>query len=277
MYTYSHVPLFFCCISLADTLFLLQLLQKCQTGMGRLDAAEARAAVWAAEKEELLKSLAAKDAMLAGEASRNADLFAELDAARALAEHLKEKAKEAVDPNAHLSYELDEVRLALSRQEEDMQMLRGTNKRLTSERRLAERKLEMALEGKATELELALRGQEAKLKEEYQAEHEAVMNEEVDKLAADYKAQLPGIRDRGWILGWKAALKRAGASMDSPIFRNPPRFPRSDSELRAVSQYVPVPSASEVAPAPPAVPETASAVPSESATGTDCNKEAAAP
>ena len=34
-----------------------------------------------------------------------------------------------------------------------MQMLRGTNKRLTSERRLAERKLEMALEGKAAKLE----------------------------------------------------------------------------------------------------------------------------
>ncbi|KAJ8629874.1 hypothetical protein MRB53_023197 [Persea americana] len=186
-----HIPLFFCCVLSADALFLLQLLQKCQTGMGRLDAAEARAAVWAAEKEELLKSLAAKDATLAEEASKNADLFAELDAARALAEHLKEKAKEAADQNAHLSYELDEVRLALSRQEEDMQMLRGTNKRLTSERRLAERRLEMALEGKAAELELALRGQEAKLKEEYQAEHDAVMNEEVDKLAADYKARLP--------------------------------------------------------------------------------------
>ncbi|XXG83915.1 hypothetical protein AAC387_Pa10g1557 [Persea americana] len=281
-----HVPLFFCCVSLADTMFLLQLLQKCQTGMGRLDAAEARAAVWAAEKEELLKSLAAKDATLGEEASKNADLLAELDAARALAEHLKEEAKEAADQNAHLSWELDEVRLASSRQEEDMRMLRGTNKRLTSERKLAERKLEMALEGKAAELELALRGQEAKLKEEYRAEHDAVMNEEIGKLTADYKAQLPGIRDRGWILGWKAALKRVGASMDSPLFKDPPRFPRSDSELRAVSQYVPVPSASEVAPAPsslevapapPVVPETASAVPSESATGTNCNKGAAAP
>ena len=76
-----------------------------------------------------------------------------------MAEHLKEKAKEEADQNVHLSFELDEVRLALSRQEEDLQMLRGTNKRLTSERRLAERKLEMALEGKAAELELALRGQ----------------------------------------------------------------------------------------------------------------------
>ncbi|XXG49469.1 hypothetical protein AAC387_Pa02g3648 [Persea americana] len=229
-----HIPLFFCCVLSADILFFLQLLQKCQTGMGRLDAAEARAAIWATEKEELLKSQAANDAMLAEEANRNADLFAELDAARALAEHLKEKAKEEADQSAHLSYELDEVRLALSRQEEDMQMLLGTNKRLTSERRLVERKLEMALAGKATELELTLRGQEAKLKEKYQAEHDAVMNEEVGKLAADYKAQLPGIRDRAWTLGWKAALKRVGVSMDSPIFWNPPRFPRSDSELRAV-------------------------------------------
>ncbi|XXG77672.1 hypothetical protein AAC387_Pa08g1780 [Persea americana] len=260
---------------------LVALLQKCQTGMGRLDAAEARAAVWAAEKEELLKSLAAKDAMLAEEVNRNADLFTELDAAWALAEHLKEKAKEEVDQNAHLSFELDEVRLALSLQEEDMQMLRGTNKRLTSERRLAERKLEMALEGKAAELVLALRGLEAKLKEEYQAEHDAVMNEEVGKLAADYKAQLPGIRDRAWTLGWKAALKRIGVSVDNPIFRNPPRFPRSDSEQRAVSEFAPAPFASEVTPAPSAsevtpaplvVPETASAFPSDSATGTDCTE-----
>ena len=254
--------------------------------MGRLDAAEARAAVWAAEKEELLKSLAAKDATLEEEASKNADLLAELDAARALAEHLKEEAKEAADQNAHLSWELDEVRLASSRQEEDMQMLRGTNKRLISEKKLAERKLEMALEGKAAELALALKGQEAKLKEEYLAEHEAVMNEEVNKLAADYKAQLPGIRDKAWTLGWKAALKKVGVPTDSPIFQNSPRFPRSDSELRAVSEFAPVPPASEVAsapsslevaPAPPVVPATASAVPSESVTGTNCNKRAAAP
>ncbi|XXG85597.1 hypothetical protein AAC387_Pa11g0646 [Persea americana] len=151
-----HVLFFFCCILFGDTLFLLQLLQKCQTGMGWLDAAEARAAVWAAEKEELLKSLAARDATLEEEARKNEDLLAELDAARALAEHLKEEAKEAADQNVHLSWELDEVRLASSRKEEDMQMLRGTNRRLISERKLAERKLEMALEGKAAELAQAL-------------------------------------------------------------------------------------------------------------------------
>ena len=112
------------------------------------------------------------------------------------------------------------------------------------------------------------------------------MNEEVDKVATDYKGQLLGIRDRAWTLGWKAILKRVGVSVDSPIFQNSPRFPRSDSELRAVSEFAPVPpalevasapSSLEVAPAPPVVPETASAVPSESATGTNCNKGAAAP
>ncbi|XXG46964.1 hypothetical protein AAC387_Pa02g1686 [Persea americana] len=277
-----HVLFFFCCISFGDTLFLPQLLQKCQTGMGRLDTAEARAAVWAAEKEELLKSLAARDATLEEEARKNEDLLVELDAARALAEHLKEEAKEAADQNVHLSWELDEVRLASSRKEENMQMLRGTNRRLISERKLAERKLEMALEGKAAELAQALKGQEAKLKEEYLAEHEAVMNEEVSKLTADYKAQLLGIRDKAWTLGWKAALKRVGVPTDSPIFQNSPRFPRSDSELRAISEFAPIPSSSEVppapvAPAPPVVPETASVVPSESATGTNCNKGPAAP
>lgn len=263
-------------------LFLLQLLQKCQTGMGRLDAAEARAADWATEKEELLKSLAARDATLEEEARKKEDLLAELDAAQALAEHLKEEAKQAVDQNVQLSWKLDEVRLASSRREEDMQMLRGTNSRLISERKLAERKLEMALEGKAAELAQALKGQEAKLKEEYLAEHESVMNEEVSKLTADYKAQLPGIRDKAWTLGWRAALKRVGVPTDNPIFQNSPRFPRSDSELRAVSEFTPGPSASEVppapvAPAPPVVAETASAVPSESAAGTNCNEGAAAP
>ncbi|XXG79747.1 hypothetical protein AAC387_Pa09g0750 [Persea americana] len=261
---------------------LVALLQKCQTGMGRLDAAEARAADWATEKEELLKSLAARDATLEEEVRKKEDLLAELDAARALAEHLKEEAKQAVDQNVQLSWKLDEVRLASSRREEDMKMLRGTNSRLISERKLAERKLEMALDGKATELARALKDQEAKLKEEYLAEHESVMNEEVGKLAADYKAQLPGIREKAWALGWKAALRRVGVPPDSPIFQNSPRFPRSDSELRAVSGIAPVPSASEVppapvAPAPPVVPEAAPAVPSESAAGTNCNKGAAAP
>ncbi|KAJ8623417.1 hypothetical protein MRB53_031946 [Persea americana] len=106
---------------------LVALLQKCQTGMGRLDAAEARAADWATEKEELLKSLAARDATLEEEARKKEDLLAELDAARALAEHLKEEAKQAVDQNVQLSWKLDEVRLASSRREEDMKMLRGTN------------------------------------------------------------------------------------------------------------------------------------------------------
>ncbi|XXG88079.1 hypothetical protein AAC387_Pa12g0338 [Persea americana] len=261
---------------------LVTLLQKCQTGMGRLDAAEARAADWAAEKELLLKSLAARDAALEEEARKKEDLLAELDAERALAEHLKEEAKQAVDQNVQLSWKLDEVRLASSRREEDMKMLRGTNSRLISERKLAETKLEMALDGKAAELARALRDQEARLKEEYVAEHESVMNEEVSKLAADYKAQLPGIREKAWALGWKAALRRVGVPPDSPIFQNSPRFPRSDSELRAVSGIAPAPSASEVppatvAPAPPVVPKAAPAVTGKSAAGTSCNKGAAAP
>ena len=51
--------------------FILQLLQKCQTGMERLDVAEARAAGWAAEREDLQvererlqKGLEAKDELL---------------------------------------------------------------------------------------------------------------------------------------------------------------------------------------------------------------------
>ena len=44
--------------------FVLLLLQKCQTGIERLDVAEARAIGWTAEREELQASLAAKEAML---------------------------------------------------------------------------------------------------------------------------------------------------------------------------------------------------------------------
>ncbi|RKH54963.1 hypothetical protein D7X96_39400, partial [Corallococcus interemptor] len=63
----------------------------------------------------MLKSLAASDAALEEEARKKEDLLAELDAERALAEHLKEEAKQAVDQNAQLSWKLDEVRLASSR------------------------------------------------------------------------------------------------------------------------------------------------------------------
>ena len=52
------------------------------------------------------------------------------------------------------------------------------------------------MRGKAAEIESALERQKARLKEEFLAEHNSIMGEEVGKLTADYKAQLPGIRDR---------------------------------------------------------------------------------
>jgi len=94
----------------------------------------------------------------------------------------------------------------------------------------------MALRGKAAEIESALAKQEARLKEEFLAEHDSIMGEEVGRLSADYKAQLPGIQDRAWGLGWKVALKKAGVPEDSPLFLNPPKFSCSDSELAAVSR-----------------------------------------
>ena len=65
------------------------MLQKCQMGMERLDAAEARAA----ERAGLLKSLVAKEAMLVEEAGMNAGLAADLDEAQAMVEHFREEAK----------------------------------------------------------------------------------------------------------------------------------------------------------------------------------------
>ena len=61
---------------------------------------------------------------------------------------------------------------------------------------MAKGELEVALKGKAALLESTLARQEAKLKEEFLAEHNATMEEDVGKLTADYKAQLPGIQDR---------------------------------------------------------------------------------
>ena len=59
----------------------MQMLQKCQTGIERLDAAEAEEAEWVAEREELQASLAAKEAMLVEKAGRNAGLVADLEEA----------------------------------------------------------------------------------------------------------------------------------------------------------------------------------------------------
>ena len=80
--------------------------------------------------------------------------------------------------------------------EEDLRDARGTNKRLLSQLNLAQGSLEMALRGKAVEIESVWARQEARLKKEFLAEHNSIMGEEVGKLTADYKAQLPGIRDR---------------------------------------------------------------------------------
>ncbi|XXG77887.1 hypothetical protein AAC387_Pa08g1948 [Persea americana] len=95
------------------------------------------------------------------------------------------------------------------------------------------------------------------------------MGEEEGKLAADYKAQLLGIQDRAWELGWKAALKKVGIPRDNLLYKDPPKFPSSDSALHSIvdsplilglsSQAPPeVNAAPEV---PPEAPPTASAAP----------------
>ena len=64
-------------------LFFLQVIQKCQVGLARLERAGARAAKWAAEKEKLQKSLEAKDRLLKEVASKNAGLVTDLENAQA--------------------------------------------------------------------------------------------------------------------------------------------------------------------------------------------------
>ena len=133
----------------------------------------------------------------------------------------RDKLTDEKTQNLHLASELDDLWIAVGRLEEDLQNAKGTNRRLLSQRNQAQGSLEMALRGKAAEIESALAKQEARLKEEFLAEHDSIMGEEVGRLSVDYKAQLPGIRDRAWELGWKAALKKAGVPEDSLLLQNP--------------------------------------------------------
>ncbi|KAJ8622416.1 hypothetical protein MRB53_030945 [Persea americana] len=235
---------------------LVSLLQKCQVGIERLDAAEARAAEWVVERDELRASLASKDATLAEVTAKNAGLVFDLEESKVEVERLKDELEDEKGQNQHLSSELDDLRVAAKRLEDDLESAKGTNRRLLSQRNQAQGSLEMALREKAAEIESALAKQEARLKNEFLAEHDSIMGEEVSRLSADYKAQLPGIR--AWELGWKAALRQAGISDDSPLFQSPPSFSCPDSGLAAVSQAANLPpqSSPEVN-AAPGVPQEA--------------------
>ena len=237
----------------------MQLLQKCQIGIERLDAAEARAAEWVVERDELRASVASKDATLAEVTAKNAGLVFDLEESKVEVGRLKDELAEEKSQNLHLASELDDLRAAAKRLEDELDSAKGTNRRLLSQRNQAQGSLETALREKAAEIESALAKQEAKLKESFLAEHDSVMEEEVGKLTADYKAQLPGIRDRAWELGWTAALRKAGVPEDSPLFSNAPRFSCSDPGPAAVPQVSsdpPSQSCPEANAAPGALPET---------------------
>ncbi|KAJ8640726.1 hypothetical protein MRB53_017420 [Persea americana] len=256
-----------------------------------MEAAEARAAGWVAEREDLQaererlqKALEAKDELLREEVSNNAGLAVDLKQTQAEVARLREGAAEEAAQNAHLSADLDRARAALVGMEKDLLSSRGLSKRLLAKRNEARGQLEVALREKAAELESALARQKTELKEKYVTELKAITKEEV---------QLPGIRDRGWELGWKAALRKAGVPGDNPMLRNPPKFPSSDSDLHAIITSPPV-RAPEALQAPPeaapdaSVPEAsavvfeatsaapeASAVVIEAPPEIDCNVEAA--
>ena len=127
----------------------MQLLQKCQMGIERLDATKAKEAEWVAEREELQASIAAKEAMLVEEVGRNAGLVFDLEESQVLVEHLREELKEEGTQNFHLASELDDLRIEVKQLEEDLRDTRGTNKRLLSQRNLAQGSLEMALRGES--------------------------------------------------------------------------------------------------------------------------------
>ncbi|XXG77669.1 hypothetical protein AAC387_Pa08g1777 [Persea americana] len=168
---------------------LVSPLQRCQMGIERLDTAKAREAEWVVKRDELRASLAAKDAMLAEEVARNAGLVFDFEESKVEVERLKDELADEKTQNLHLAFELDDLRIAVKLLEDDLQSAKGTNRRLLSQRNQAQGSLEMALRGKAAEIESALARQEARLKEEFLAEHNSIMGEEVGRLSADYKAQ----------------------------------------------------------------------------------------
>ena len=84
---------------------------------------------------------------------------------------------------------------------------RGLSKRLLAKRNEARGQLEVAPRERAAELESTLVRQKTKLEEKYVTELKAITEEEMQQLAANYKAQLPGIRDRGWELEMEGSLE----------------------------------------------------------------------
>ena len=83
----------------------MQLLQKCQMGIERLDAVEAREAEWVVERDELWAFLAAKDAMLAEEVGRNAGLVFDFEESKVEVERLKYELADEKTQNLHLASE----------------------------------------------------------------------------------------------------------------------------------------------------------------------------
>ncbi|KAJ8631492.1 hypothetical protein MRB53_024815 [Persea americana] len=89
-----------------------ELLQRCQMGIERLDAAEAREAEWVVERDELRASLASKDATLAEVAARNAGLVFDFEESKVEVERLKDELADEKSQNLHLASELDDLRIA---------------------------------------------------------------------------------------------------------------------------------------------------------------------
>ena len=145
----------------------------------------------------------------------------------------------------------------MERLAEEVQCTHRANTLLVTQKNEAKAELQTALDEKAANLEFALAEQKAKLEEKCAADFDAAMEEEAIRLAADYKAQMKGIWDRAWELGWKAALRKVGVSGDDFVFRNPPKFPTSDPALHSIIDPPAAPGASSEAPlaAANAVPE----------------------
>ena len=104
----------------------MRLLHKCQMGIERLAAAEAREAEWVVERDKLRASLEAKDAMLAEEVGRNAGLVFDFEESQVVVERLRDELPNEKTQNLHFTSELDDLRIAVGLLEEDLQNAKGT-------------------------------------------------------------------------------------------------------------------------------------------------------
>ncbi|XXG62274.1 hypothetical protein AAC387_Pa05g0664 [Persea americana] len=188
--------------------------QKCHVGLERLGNVHSKVTKLEEDKKNLQAALGSKDKQLKEKVRKNTGLVADLDTATAEGDRLnvevETQVRLAIDLVSTLEKQRDESKSTLQEQK--------------------------------AELKSALERQKAELEEKFQAEVEVAYNEGAQEVMASYKAQVLGISQKVWELGWMATLKEAGVPED-PAYKNPSKFPSLDPGSSSVPGPSTVPNA----------------------------------